>query len=66
MKVERKNGFQPIVITLETYEEACEMWHRLNEGFVKIKDNHDSTYEFPGDSNDLWRKMNAVFKPEIK
>lgn len=63
MKAERKIGFEPIVITLETEEEANMFWHRFNN-------NGDwSTYKKYENINDtvtyrMWEELNRVHKPK--
>ena len=66
MKVERKvkPDFDPIVITLETEEEASIIWHRLNNN-GDIKRYHDvrKIYEDSYMVTKLWSALNKIFIP---
>ena len=69
MKVERGNGgFVPIVITLETIEEAELLWHRLNCATTQPFD----AYKREGgivtlfDYYSMWEALNDVFDARKK
>jgi len=67
MKVKQENEFKPITITIETYEEACELWHRLDLPSVDVKKLHNTNYEYiKADKNNMWLKFNDVFEPKRK
>ena len=64
MKVERKSDWPPIVITLESREEAVEFWHRLNlnsesaKYHMKHLMNEELSYK-------MWDSFDRIFNPEI-
>ena len=64
MKVEQKKEFSPIVITLETYEEARQMWHHLNtfSEYVEETARENDDLSFLAIS-DLFNKFNKSFTP---
>lgn len=70
MKVERqrpKEQFVPIVITLETEEEANYLWHRLNIADTDSFDNYRQRKHIDfsvGFSFGMWTELNKVFRPE--
>jgi len=65
MKVESKKGSTPITITIETYEEACELWHRLDLAQKIIEHTHNANYEYVKASRYyMWAKFNDVFTPK--
>ena len=41
MKIEQKSGFKPVVITIETEEELCDLWHRYNVS-ENVVNNHSA------------------------
>ena len=70
MKAERKSGFEPIIITIETEAEARNLWHRLNcgerdfVGYVRRNSNAsvgDIAYSV---SSHMWGVLNSVFTPK--
>jgi len=68
MKVERNEDFTPITITIETYEEACNLWHKLNAEYSDI-DSDTLNYDYEGLNNDtvdedMFQEFNKVFIPE--
>ena len=68
MKVERKiiePTFVPIVITIETREEAVELWHRLNCSIWKSFNQHgkEKGYEPSPVINGMWTKLDEFFHP---
>lgn len=71
MKVERKNQpkFIPIIITLDTEEEARYMWHRfdcsINEAFSKHCSDNELEFSKSIEEIDhyIYHKLNAVYQP---
>jgi len=76
MKIERKKtGFKPIIITIETEEEANYFWHLLNmprsyleqyvEEWVKNKKSARRAIEFANKIKDtVWEAFDKVYRPE--
>lgn len=71
MKVERKQPeptFDPIVITLETEEEASHLWHKLNNtgsvwaDYCKKRCISPNTHAF-GLNFEMWDALHKVFNP---
>ena len=64
MKVERKTGFEPIRITIETEAEAIELWHRLNIGSFEIKRYCGGKFESDSElSYKMFVSLDDVFEP---
>lgn len=71
MKVERTTEpvvvpvFIPIVITLETEDEADYFWHLLNVASNVIKKHTDSQFDFPDDLElfPAWKAFSAIHRP---
>ena len=62
MRVEQSQKFQPITITLESEEEAYELWFRLNLPIVRVQ-NAMSTH-IPTDAiYSMWQSFDAVYRP---
>ena len=71
MKAERKETeFEPVVLTLDTKEEALFMWHLLScaEGrsFLNYKQDHPSV-DLSNDTHvNMWSTLDNVFTPSEK
>lgn len=69
MKVTRGNEkFEPIVITIESEEEAELFWHILNNPFPNVEESAKDVYNIEGLSSNnhqsFWKKFNDVFRPK--
>lgn len=62
MKVEKSRQFQPIVITLESEEEAYELWFRLNLPVARVQ-NAMSAYTPTDAIYPMWQSFDAVYRP---
>lgn len=69
MKVEtvEKTDFQPIElkITIETPQELCDLWHRLNECSFKINGSADTKTIYNSDEEStlgLFEKIHSLMK----
>lgn len=65
MKIEVKNdvGFQPIELRLviETEEELCDLWHRINVHSNVVNSNSEGLkHEANNDGNKLWEELNNL------
>lgn len=62
---EKKRDWVPVVITLETEEEAAHLWHRLNcandETFRRYSLSRN--LRSPFDFDILWATLDTVFRP---
>jgi len=69
MKVERKRTepvFEPVVITLETQEEAETVFHLTNAGFIDryfSNDRYRSPANFYSIKGNLWEALDKLFSP---
>lgn len=63
MKVERKEVkvFVPVVITLETQEEAGMMYDMLNCGEGMPLNKHNPAAPFPV-KTEMWHKFNEIYR----
>ena len=69
--VKQEKTFKPIVlnITIESEEELCELWHRMNApGSILVESSEYSETNFlvhkPGsfDTTPLWEELNYIVK----
>ena len=66
MKVEHKEGFVPIVITLETKEEAAHLWHRLCCETGVTFEEYASLEAYPINyklDQVIWKNLDDVYEP---
>lgn len=71
MKVEGKEKFVPMTITLETREEVELMWHMMNCNINQCPEEYVShrNPQFGGTSdpkNETWKSLDACHRPENK
>ncbi len=61
MKVASDSRFTPIVITIETKEEAHNLWHRLNIGDEQIRENSSDYKINETVSDNMFRLFDSIY-----
>lgn len=71
MKVKRKNKFKPIVITIETEDEAEYIWYRLDMADDLFEEFLERNYQngYKNDAifgDEIFKEFNEIYKPKIR
>jgi hypothetical protein len=61
MKVERKETFEPVTITLESQEECEIIWHLLNMSILKYPDYFHKDKINGRIKSDMWQVFDGKF-----